>query len=288
MSRVPDVAELPDLRTKRELLALTARSGPLATDSPHNTQLRYAGQPERGRLRKQIKTGYLTPDDSGYGRIVSERAAIVTAGPPGAGKSTILGKLGRAGYREVDSDEIKDLLLKDIAADDLYGRLMADNVLADGRPLAPRELAALVHRESTSITDDLQEICLRRGENLIVQGTLGWPGLPDALLAKLIDFEYVDLEVVDVQVDRAECHRRGTERWWDGRIGDDPMGGRFTPTDSIDALYVDDTHSVCTDHAGELAEKAAASGRFASVTLTTVDPRGEVRVERRDSAGLRR
>lgn len=49
--------------------------------------------------------------------------------------------------------------------------------LPDGGTVMPRELATLVHTESRKIVDALQERCMGRGENLVIEGTFSWPGL---------------------------------------------------------------------------------------------------------------
>ncbi|MEU2005743.1 hypothetical protein ACH47B_30865 [Rhodococcus sp. NPDC019627] len=61
--------------------------------------------------------------------------------------------------------------------------------LADGHQLMPRELATLVHTESTKFLDTITEICLSRGENLVLEGTFSWSGLGPRLMR---DLAYAD------------------------------------------------------------------------------------------------
>jgi len=49
----------------------------------------------------------------------------------------------------------------------------------------PRELAGLVHTESVLILDRLRDMCLRRGENVVLEGTLVWAPAARMLLDEL-------------------------------------------------------------------------------------------------------
>ncbi|GAA4741410.1 zeta toxin family protein [Gordonia alkaliphila] len=212
---------------------------------------------------------------TGVGR---DRRAVVTAGPPGAGKSTRLRESARPDFRDIDPDEVKDSLLLQAMADGIYQDLF-DLVLADDRPVAPRELAALVHRESTIVADELQRQCLSNGENVVIHGTLGWSGIAAQLMGRLVEADYAHLEIVDVQVDLSECRSRALRRWWERRGGPDVLGGRFTPEAAIAELYVSDSETVCTRHARELFTLATSSEAFESVQLVTFGLDGRRRIE---------
>lgn len=97
---------------------------------------------------------------------------------PGAGKSTAIESRGLAGnrWRVLDSDRIKDHLIRDGLDRGVYDDLL-DTVLPDGRRLRPRELATLVHRESTQILDTVQQHCIEMGENIVIEGTSAGMGL---------------------------------------------------------------------------------------------------------------
>jgi len=70
--------------------------------------------PERDRLWTDIHQQYLARQ-SGVER--DGRAALLTAGAPGAGKSTAVARLGLAdeGSRRLDADVVKDYLVQELA-----------------------------------------------------------------------------------------------------------------------------------------------------------------------------
>jgi dephospho-CoA kinase len=104
-------------------------------------------------------------------------SAIITAGAPGSGKSSMLRAVvaDLADYRVIDADIIKDYLIEHALADGIYDHLLAE-ILADGYALAPRELAALVHLESVKLADQIRRICISRKENIAIESTLTWDG----------------------------------------------------------------------------------------------------------------
>lgn len=168
--------------------------------------------------------------------------ALATAGPPAAEKSSSIERreLAGQGWRVVDADRVKDYLLRDALNQGFYDDLL-DHVLADGHRLMPRELATLVHTESTVIVDAIIERCLGIGENIVLEGTFSWPGLVRRLLADLAEADYQKLTILDVEAPVDITKARALGRWWRGpetalRGGDD-FGGRFTPAFVINALY---------------------------------------------------
>lgn len=59
---------------------------------------------------------------------------------------------------------VLDYLLRDAVAGGVYDDLLG-RMLSDGHPVMPRELATLVHLESTMLLDQVTEICMARGEH---------------------------------------------------------------------------------------------------------------------------
>lgn len=209
----------------------------------------YANDARRRRTKDAIVDAYLGEQtDVEWGG----RCAIVTAGAPGAGKSTAIGHRGLVGkgWRVLDADRVKDHLIEDALATGVYDDLLAIE-LPDGAPLRPRELATLVHRESTEILDRLQERCVQASENIVIEGTFRWSGLGEQLLHELGGAGYTDFSIVDVEVPCETACDRAVQRWWAGRVDPgNPLGGRFTPRKAITDLYPPGSRrSVCASNA---------------------------------------
>jgi hypothetical protein len=176
---------------------------PWSDEPGASSRLRYAPDgflytAERLRLHEELLAAHAdrTPAPSDDGTL----AVVVTAGPPGAGKSTALARMPELDdYRHVDADDFKDALLERAAADGLLDG-WTGNVLVDGRPVQPRELAGFVHAESTAVADTLRRRSLRDGENVVVHGTLSSVDYLDDLLSELDDAGYDHLRIVDVEV----------------------------------------------------------------------------------------
>lgn len=131
------------------------------------------------------------------------------------------------GWRRLDADIVKDYLLQDlIAAGDVEDVLALS--LADGRAVMPRELAGLVHTESVLILDSLRADCLRRGENVVAEGTLVWESAARRLLNELTQRAYREVSIVDVEVPAEVAKAQTVDRWWAGRRDrGNELGGRW-------------------------------------------------------------
>jgi len=240
-----------------ELASLTANGGPAGTRCSRATYQQFVDDPLRAVMRKDIVTGYLAGELAPGGGV---REAVITAGVPGAGKSTAVNAILGAEasqYRRVDADVIKDTLLEDAVARGLYADLLGRR-LADDKPVAPRELAALVHVESTAISDSVRRNVLTSGEPVIIEGTLAWPEHGKSLLTELRDADYERVRVILVEVPEVVAQERALDRWWQVRqAGGDALGGRFTPPDVIAGYYRPDGISLCRVHAEALVDDAA-------------------------------
>lgn len=264
-----------------QLEALTAGGQPLSGGGHRATvnlaeNYTPAGHATRTRreLRRQVIARYLARQNTvARGGV----AALLTAGPPGAGKTTALGGLGLAtpDWRLLDADLIKDYLVDDAVNSGRYDDLLTYE-LADGHPITPAELGSLVHVESVSILDDIRVECLRRGENVIIEGTLGWAPYAAQILDELLASGYHDVRILDVEVAAPVARERAVQRWWNGRRerfdARKGPGGRYVPVAVIERLFPDplQPRSVCAVHARELFESDAA-GDAATVTLTLCD-----------------
>lgn len=186
------------------------------------------------------------------------RAVVVSAGPPGAGKTEVLGALSLSGFRVIDPDVAKDMLLDEADRHDLLD-YRYEFVLPDGGPVGLRELAAHVHTLSIRVTDVVRRLALAAGENVIIDGTLSWRPLTGLYIDELFNAGYEGLEVVDVETSLEIALARTKERWWAGRQDDSRFGGRFVPDEAVKRCYDDGqpTESKCAANALILAERAA-------------------------------
>ncbi|MDG3010322.1 hypothetical protein G4X40_09170 [Rhodococcus sp. D2-41] len=93
-----------------QLSFLTAPGHVLNTDSDRNTYIRYAADVRSAKFRKRVVAKCLDRQNPVRGGL----SAMISAGAPGAGKSTAL--RARApdldGYRILDADIVKDALLE--------------------------------------------------------------------------------------------------------------------------------------------------------------------------------
>jgi len=211
------------------------------------------------------------------------RAALLTAGVPGAGKSSVVSQLGlvNEGWRRLDADVVKDYLLEDLVVSGRVEDLLVRK-LADGHPVMPAELASLVHLESVAFIEELRTDCLARGENVVIEGTLSWPPAAQRLLAELVQREYREVRIVDVEVPRNVAHEQALARWWAGRqegIAGRGVGGRFVPTGAIEHAFTDpgDRRSVCAANVRAAFDSPPARA-LPVLTLTVYDSTGAAAV----------
>ncbi|ROS75776.1 zeta toxin [Curtobacterium sp. PhB130] len=258
-------------RTAAELAAFLQEAcldDPWTDDPAASSRLRYAPDgflytAERLRLHEELLAEHTarTPAPPDDGTL----AVVVTAGPPGAGKTTALARMPELDdYRHIDADDFKDPLLERAAADGLLDA-WTSRVLADGRPVQRRELAGYVHAESTAVADTLRRRSLRDGENVVVHGTLSSVDYLDDLLSDLDEAGYDRLRIVDVEVPLGSALEQATERWWQVRRGGDPLGGRFVPEAAIRRYYPADGGSRCRSNASELERRATDLGWHVTV-----------------------
>lgn len=189
---------------------------------------------------------------------------VVTAGPPGAGKSTALaGEPTLKTYRDVDADSFKDALLIETLATNrnvLLPHLM--HMLGDDKPIALRELASYVHAESTTIANRFRNTCLERGENIIVHGTLSSPQQTEELLQQLGEYNYSSLLIIDVETTEDRAIEQAMGRWWADRQSNfDGRGGRFVSPSTISRQFkLGRSESNCAANAELLRARAEDLG----------------------------
>ncbi|MEU5449293.1 MULTISPECIES: zeta toxin family protein [Streptomyces] len=212
-------------------------------------------------------------------------AVLLTAGAPGAGKSTVQHRLGSwqnedselgrlltsahglkvEDYVVLDPDEFKRALHEAGGMPQLSPEQMA---LSFGRELTPAEMSGLLHRESSYIRDQLQEWARAEGCNLLLDATLANEGAGTKLLGDLARDGYDQRVILSVEVPLETSLAQNASRWQTGRIayeqGADPYGGRMAPQEMIRALYAKNTtglgHSISRQNAEKLVEQGLATG----------------------------
>lgn len=270
--------EYEDLRpVETELNALTAPGGELHRHSALATHHeRVPVSSERVRFQRSLLDNLMEEGEEGVetgGRV----AVLITAGPPGAGKSTKVEELGLAddGWRHIDADDIKRKLLDAALADGIFEPVFS-RTLADGYPIMPNEGSSLVHNESVFLADRLIERCLEAQENVVIEGTLSWDGLPSRYLRLLALNDYREMTILDVEVDMATALEQAYTRWAKGRkaaiAGEPNGGGRFTPGEAITRIYdAAGEYSFCNKNAVDLYIDPAADD-FDVVELIVAQP----------------
>lgn len=251
-----------------QLIELSTSGQPLHADCHRRTAVLYAGDLGRRAVHRDIIEKYLSrasPRQDG-------RSAIITAGPPGVGKSTALRTevADLDGYRILDADIVKDYLIEEAIADGIYDDLLTRD-LADGHPIAPGELAALLHDESVQLIERIREACIQQRENIVVEATLQWHSHGDEIFSQLAAADYAAVRILGIEADRQLVHTQAIERWWTRRIewaaGQRRLGGRFVPPAAIDKCYPPTGLTYCAQHAVDLIERAR-DGEIESVHLT--------------------
>lgn len=192
-----------------------------------------AYQPDRHAVHDQIIDDIMAT----YADIPRENRAVIMAGPPGAGKTTVIIKSGsefgvtwdeakgRPGnYAVVNPDDMKDELIK-------RGLIPAEY---DEFGLAPAEMASFIHEESSWLAERLLTRLKADGVNLILDGTFA--GKPDKQVGKVHtlrgDGYSVKGILVDGTVSRSLANAGGRHRKAPAEPGG-RYGGRYVPMGHI-------------------------------------------------------
>lgn len=263
------------------LESLSTPGGPLNIDAPQATVMdrryfrsvgtEWVPTASRRKLHSELMETWNTRCQNPR----RERKAILFAGPPAAGKSTLMGASNAyfGEYRRVDADDFKELLLQSVVNDGLLATLLPeslqDNVAERFHPL---ELSALVHRESTILQERALNEAMRAGENIAIDGTLGYLPWAEELVRQLRDFGY-KIHVIDVEAVQELSLARVVGRWRTGyekalACPQDPnaaLGGRWLPASAVTRLFTTGLEvrggspiahcSVTETHAREIATK---------------------------------
>lgn len=200
------------------------------------------------------------------------QAVVVTAGPPGAGKTAARKTMSLSGYRVIDADIAKDLLLIEAERHGLLA-YRHSHVLPDGQPVSVRELSSHIHSLSTRAVDIVRGLALAARENIVIEGTLSWDPLIKQYISELFAAGYEELDVVDVEAPLAIVLERTQERWWGDRQSED-LGGRFVPDQAVSTCFPDPSGtSICATNALALADRAGSELGRGTLRKFDVDAR---------------
>lgn len=242
---------------------LSRPGGPVTKDAPtasiNNPDWRIDGEltPQRRRLFEQL----LEDTAARYPDALSEKKALVLAGPPGAGKGSVADRVlgaAKSSFVNVDADEFKAALLRQAIADGSYESWIKPPAVreleAAGERFFPMEMAALVHEESAELAAAQRVRMMGLGKNLIADTVLGSESSAVELGTQLQRAGY-SVHVVDVEVPFEVSEERIVQRWAEAiasaEAGQDPLGGRWVPSAYARPLFD-------TEHGRARSQDAAA------------------------------
>ncbi|MEU1377891.1 zeta toxin family protein [Streptomyces triculaminicus] len=264
----------------REALEKAARDGKIGLKAPTATTnnpewfTRANGELIPTKARRAVHKEILADWKNKVPNPGKDKIAIVTAGPPGAGKSSVLPgvqeRLSSEGWRQVDPDAFKDKLLEQALKDGSFSKLVPEGMGQPGEQFYPRELAALVHNESGMLAMEAQAQALQSGENVVIDGTLANEQWSNQLV-DMLDKNGYSVHVVDVETSQDVAQERVNGRWQgpyeevqekaaQGQDVSKELGGRWVPNEVVGYMYPDgnDGRAISADNAEKLIQNHAA------------------------------
>ena len=269
---------LEEARRHREVLErLSGPDGPLQPNSRYATvndpEHFSAGhpRPERAELHNDIIQDFFQdhPDAA------KNREALVMAGPPGAGKSTVSDEViaSSGGQPEqwipISADDFKTRLLERAASDGSLERMVPSEISsleASGEKFFPYDYSDLVHSESVMLAQRATRQAVEEGYNVVIDGTLSSEDKASGLVQRLDEAGYtVSIASVDttagIATERANArYDQGYAAAVDAAPGTpESLGGRWLPPEAISGLYEspESESSRCTEVARKVHENNA-------------------------------
>lgn len=284
------MAEDPNPDHMQRITDLSRPGQPLAPSAPTATinnpewfgrlPGRQAASPTPDRL--ELHKSLITQVRNSAPDVEQDRMAVVLAGPPGAGKSTVrksvLGDDDQK-YLVIDADDFKAALLDQARKDGSYEDWIKPDAVKEleantGETFYPMELASLVHEESSMLAKQLRADSLERGDNLVVDTVLSNAAGAVQLGSQLQKAGY-EVRVIDVEVPYEVSEQRIRDRWLEarqeaeqasGQSSDQaaqPLGGRWVPSEyTRDVFDGPDGRSKPSHAAEQLAEQCPNVTRY--------------------------
>lgn len=156
-----------------------------------------------------------------YKNVPSEGKVIMSAGLPGAGKTTVLRNnmnIDMNNYATISSDDFKELLAEKGHAPKVDG-------------LTSMELSPLLHTESSYLADKLLTMLSKESKNVIYDFTCKNEDTSLARINTLVENDYKekDIQLVFVNIPLSIAHERAENRYYVGLNGNLETGGRHLP-----------------------------------------------------------
>ena len=194
----------------------------------------------------------------------AQRQAVVLAGAPGAGKSSLLRELlggHEDDYVVIDADEFKANLMREAQEDGTYEGFFKPREVKEreqrGEQFFPMDMASLVHEESSMLSENLRAACFEQGLNVVIDKVLASEDSARKLAAQLQEAGY-EIQIVEAYAPQDVSEERIVERWEKQQEasldGDDNLGARWVPEGFTDMVF---------DAPGQRSRPAAVAQMFA-------------------------